>query len=299
VTAADLRAGAKHQLRGHLSLAEFDRCVVPHRGLDSVVVAAPLKESLQAIVQSSKAQAILFGQWGFTKQHGTARGTSALFYGAPGTGKTLAAEAIGYDLGRPLKVVNCAQLISKWVGESAKNIDAVFKDARASDAIMVFDEAESLFGRRDQTGSGGAGNHDRQNVGVLLHLIETVPGVPIVITTHKQMVDPAFFRRFKHVLEFKMPTRAERRALWELLLPDEAPKGGKGKKKGVIDYASLARHALSGGAIKSAVFRAATKAAIRRDEATRVITQADLEASAQEELEKNEAADAAPSEMFM
>ena len=79
----------------------------------------------------SKAQAVLFGQWGFQQQHGKAQGIAALFHGVPGTGKTLAAEAVGFDIGRPLMVVNCAQLIDKYVGESAKNIEKVFEEAKA------------------------------------------------------------------------------------------------------------------------------------------------------------------------
>ena len=90
-------------------------------------------------------------------------------------------------------MVNCATLISKWVGESAKNITSVFADGKDVDAVLVFDEAEGLFGSRD--GEGGTATHDKQNVGVLLHLIETYPGVSVVITNHRDQIDAAFFRR--------------------------------------------------------------------------------------------------------
>ena len=91
-------------------------------------------------------RAVLFGQWGFAKRNH--QGLTILLHGAPGTGKTLVAEAIGYEVGKPLKVVNCGELLSKWVGESTKNIDAIFQEARHQDAILVFDEAEGLFGER-------------------------------------------------------------------------------------------------------------------------------------------------------
>ena len=126
-------------------MSNFDRGVIPTVGLESVVLPPTIKEKLKQMVNYSKAQAVLFGQWGFEKQHGKANGISALFHGPPGTGKTMAAEAIGYDIGRPLMVVNCAQLIDKYVGESAKNIEKVFDEAKGQDAVLVFDEAEGLF----------------------------------------------------------------------------------------------------------------------------------------------------------
>ena len=96
------------------------------------------------------------------------QGVALLLHGTSGTGKTLAAEALGYDLGCPLKVVNSSALISKWVGESAKNIEAVFDDAAAAGALLVFDEAEGLFAQRTSDG-GSTSRHDSMNVGILLH----------------------------------------------------------------------------------------------------------------------------------
>jgi SpoVK/Ycf46/Vps4 family AAA+-type ATPase len=277
----DLKQGAAHQLRGRLGMIDFDRRVVPTRGLEDVVLPDNLKSSLTEIVEYGKAQAILFGQWGFQKQHGTSKGIAALFHGPPGTGKTMAAEAIGYDLGKPLKVVNCAQLISKWVGESQKNIEAVFDEARQVDAVVVFDEAEGLFGSRADTGGDGAGRHDSMNVGILLHHIETFPGVVVVITNMRERIDPAFFRRFKFVMEFPVPDAEHRKKLWRLLLPTEAPLAAD------VDLDVLAnRYVIAGGNIKSVVFRAASRAALRKDAASRVITMADLTSACDEEMQK-------------
>jgi len=263
-------------------MIDFDRRVVPTRGLDDVVLPDNLKQSLTEIVEYGKAQAILFGQWGFQKQHGTSKGIAALFHGVPGTGKTMAAEAIGYDLGKPLKVVNCAQLLSKWVGESQKNIDAVFDEARQVDAVLVFDEAESLFGSRGEMGGDGAGRHDAMNVGILLHHIETFSGVVVVITNMRERIDQAFFRRFKFVMEFPMPDVEHRKQLWRLLLPTEAPLAED------VDLDALAsRYTMAGGNIKSAVFRAASRAALRRDVAARKVTMADLVSACDEEIAKD------------
>ena len=93
-------------------------------------------------------RSVLFGQWGFSATE--QQGLTCLFHGFPGTGKSLAAEAVGYEVGKPLKVVNCGELLSKWVGESTKNIDSIFQEARSTDAILVFDEAEGLFGQRTE-----------------------------------------------------------------------------------------------------------------------------------------------------
>ena len=117
VSMEDLHAGASHQLRGRLAMSNFDRGIVPQHGLEEVVLPTDIKERLKQIVNYSKAQAVLFGQWGFQQQHGRAQGISALFHGLPGTGKTMAAEAIGFDVGRPLMVVNCGERASVGEGE--------------------------------------------------------------------------------------------------------------------------------------------------------------------------------------
>eukprot|EP00736_Rhodelphis_marinus_P011452 Rmarinus@m.20401 len=275
----DLRKGASHQLRGRLSSVDFDRRIVPTRGLDDVIVEDSNKKHLQEIVNYSKATSILFGQWGFQQQHGTYKGLAVLFYGAPGTGKTMAAEAIGFDVGRPLKVVNCAELLSKWVGESQKNIDAVFQEARAMNAVLVFDECEGLFGHR--SADADSSRHDNVNVGILLHHISTFPGIVVLITNLREGLDQAFFRRFKFIVEFKIPKAKLRKQLWKLLLPAEAPKSSD------IDFDRLANvFELAGGNIKNVVFRAATRACLRKEEKERKITMADLESAAQEEVEK-------------
>jgi len=282
ITQADLHSGSSHQLRGRLAMSNFDRGVVPQQGLESVILPIELKDRLKQIVNYSKAQAVLFGQWGFQKQHGRAQGISALFHGPPGTGKTMAAEAIGFDVGRPLLVVNCAQLIDKYVGESAKNIEAVFTEAKSQDAVLVFDEAEGLFAERSNDG-GSTNRHDNLNVGVLLHHMETFGGVVVAITNRYMQVDTAFHRRFKFILEFSTPDAATRAKLWRQLVPKEAPL------EDGVDFDALGeRFELSGGSIKSAVFRAAVEASLEPVVAKRMITMAALHASGREEVDKDE-----------
>ena len=125
----------------------------------------------------------------------------------------MAAEAVGFDVGRPLMVVNCAQLIDKYVGESAKNIEKVFEEAKAQEAVLVFDESEGLFATRTSDG-GSTSRHDSMNVGILLHHMEEFSGIVIAITNRYEQVDTAFHRRFKFILEFPMPDAAARARLW-------------------------------------------------------------------------------------
>jgi SpoVK/Ycf46/Vps4 family AAA+-type ATPase len=281
LTMDDLHAGASHQLRGRLAMSNFDRGIVPQHGLESVILPSDIKEKLKQIVNYSKAQAVLFGQWGFQQQHGRAQGISALFHGLPGTGKTMAAEAIGFDVGRPLMIVNCAQLMDKYVGESAKNIEKVFVEAKGQDAVLVFDEAEGLLASRSSDG-GSTSRHDNLNVGILLHHMEEFSGIVVAITNRYEQVDTAFHRRFKFIMEFPVPESAVRAKLWRSLIPPAAPLDKK------VDFEELgARFELTGGHIKSAVFRAAVEASLQAEGETRMITMERLVQAAQEEVDKD------------
>jgi len=281
VTMADLHAGASHQLRGRLAMSNFDRGIVPQHGLEEVVLPEGIKEKLRHMVNYSKAQAVLFGQWGFQQQHGRAQGITALFHGDPGTGKTMAAEAIGFDVVRPLMIVNCAQLMDKYVGESAKNIEKVFVEAKGQDAVLVFDEAEGLFGQRTSDG-GSTARHDSMNTGVLLHHMEEFSGIAIAITNRYAQVDTAFHRRFKFILEFATPDAGMRSKLWRMHIPEAAPLAPD------VDFNELGqRFELSGGHIKSAVFRAAVEASLHTDPDKRRITMAALLEAAQAEIDKD------------
>ena len=276
ISMADLEQAASEQVRNQLTSEEFDRRIVPTNGIDTMVLDASVKEALDSIVQYSKAQSVLFGQWGFDKIHRSTSGISVLFHGVSGTGKTMAAETIGFDLGRPLLVVNVAELVSKWVGETGKNITQIFSTAKAKDAILVFDEAEGLFGSRKSNG-GSTSRHDNLNVGLLLQYIESFAGICVVITNMKESLDEAFFRRFRFVLEFKMPSVEEREKIWKVTLPEQCPIAND------VDFGELARrYELSGGGVKNSLLRAATMAALR-DGGKNILTMGDLKAACEAE----------------
>ena len=232
--------------------------------------------SLKEIIQYEKARAVLFGQWGFGKT--SARGLAVLMHGKPGTGKSHAAEAIGYEVGKPLKVVNCGELLSKWVGESTKNIDALFEESKSIDAILLFDDCDGLFGSRTSMGSS-TDRYANVDVGVLLYHIERFPGIIIMTTNVIENLDKAFYRRFRYMLHFDSPNQIERAKLWKTLIPNETPV------KGEIDFHSLSNLEMTGGSIKNSIFRAAAKAALR-PAPERMVTTDDLMKAATDELDK-------------
>jgi len=182
ITAADLEQGARLQLRSRLKLHDFDRRVVPTCGLE---------------------RNVLFSQWGFDqKRYG--QGIGSLFWGPPGTGKSLAAEAVAYETGKPMMVVNAAELVSRYVGDTGKNIETLFKTARTNGAVLVFEEAEGLFGTRTDV-ADATDRYANLDIGLLLYHLERFPGIVILTTNKQDTIDEAFFRRLQFNLEFPMP----------------------------------------------------------------------------------------------
>jgi hypothetical protein len=149
-------------------------------------------------------------------------GVTALFAGDPGTGKTLAAEVIAAEVGIDLMVVDLSRLVSKWIGETEKHLDAVFSEAEASSCVLFFDEADSIFGQRTQGGDSAAGATHWANlqVGYLLQRLERYEGLVILASNLRANLDAAFTRRFHHVVHFPRPGEEERLRLWELALAD-------------------------------------------------------------------------------
>jgi len=276
ISMADLEHGSRLQMRSYLGMGDFDRRVVPKFGIESLVLAPNIQTSLQEVIHFEKARNVLFGQWGFEDVMSYGVGNGVLFHGAPGTGKTMAAEAIGYEIGRPLLVVNMAELLSKYVGESAKNIEGVFSQARNHNCILVFDEAEGLFAERTNGGSA-TDRYANIDVNLLLHHMERFPGMVILTTNLIDNIDEAIFRRLKFILEFKKPDRSLRHQIWQQLIPGKAPVADD------IDFTALAKqYEFTGGNIKNCIFKAAARAALRPAE-ERQIQMIDLLTAAGEE----------------
>lgn len=257
ITMEDLERGASMQLQGHLGRAKLEKSIIPSQGLERIILPKNTKDALHDIVKFEKAKPILQSEWGFSEVASYGFGNGVLFYGPPGTGKTMAAEAIGYEVGCPIMVVNVAELQSKYVGETAKNIDAVFKEAKNNNCILVFDDAEGLFGERT-AGNTSTDKYANMDSSILLEHIERFAGMVILTTNLVNIMDSAFKDRLKHKVEFKMPDAKMREKIWKNLIPAKAPISED------VDFNILAKKfEFSGRTIKNCVFKAAAKAAVR------------------------------------
>ena len=251
--------------------------VEPRFSRDDVVLAAGTRQSIDDAILEIRNKHLLFHRWGLEKVVRKKKGLSLLFAGPPGTGKTMTAEAIAKDVRKPLMIVNYAQLENMWVGETEKNIEAVFKAAREKDAILFFDEADAVFHRRGFTSAPWT----NRDVNVLLHHLEEHEGIVILATNMARVLDRALDRRIDIAVEFDMPDPEMRRRIYEMTVPKEAPVQKD------VDFAALARkYPLSGGSILNVV-RQAMRNALRRGKRHR-ITMEDFERAAQSEIQKSE-----------
>lgn len=224
-------------------------------GWEDVVLKEDILVQLMEIITYSRYQKQVFEEWGFGAKLPYGRSNSSLFTGPPGTGKTMVAGIIAREIGMELYRIDVSQIVSKYVGETEKNIAKIFDEASRSHAVLLFDEADSLFGKRTQVQS----SHDRYaniEVNYLLQRIEAYDGVAIMTTNFAENIDEAFARRIKFRVEFPFPSPAERERLWQLTLP------AKAHVQPGINWTYLGEaFELSGGSIKNAVLRAAFRAA--------------------------------------
>ncbi len=251
--------------------------VQPRFALDDVVMAPKTKEAIEDALVELRHKGLIFQRWGMRKVLRKNKGISLLFAGPPGTGKTMTAEAIARALKKPLMIVNYAQLENMWVGETEKNIEAVFEEAERRDAVLFFDEADAVFHRRGMT----IAPWTNRDVNVLLNQVENSPGVCILATNLARVMDRALDRRIDIAVEFEMPSLEMRKAIWRKLVPKEAPLGDD------VDLDALAKkYALSGGAILNVV-RQAMRNALKRGKRHR-ITMADFVGAAEREMRKSD-----------
>ena len=243
---------------------------------DDLVAPPVVTAQLRAIASELQHRPRVHGDWGFAAHNGRGLGTAALFAGESGTGKTYAAEAIASAAGLDLYRIDLASVVSKYIGETEKNLSRLFEAAETSGAILLFDEADALFGKRSEVRD----SHDRFaniEIAYLLQRIETYRGLVILTTNMKSALDRAFLRRIRYVVQFPYPDAAARETLWRMQFPADAPLGE-------VDFAGLARLQLTGGNIRAIALNAAFLAAAEGER----IGQAVLIAAAQAELAKLE-----------
>jgi SpoVK/Ycf46/Vps4 family AAA+-type ATPase len=231
--------------------------VTPAHTLADVVLPPQTRRTLEQALAQVQNHKLIFQGWGLGERHSKGRGLTFNFAGPPGTGKTICAEAVAHALGMKLMVVDYAEAESMWVGETPKNIAAIFRAAAEEEAVLFFDEADAIATRRS---IGASSRYDREmnlTVNVLLRELEAFNGIVIFATNLAANFDPAFERRIRTHVLFEMPGVEERARIWELQLhPTKTPLAPG------VDFHRLAeRFVVSGGDIKNAVLKAASAAA--------------------------------------
>jgi hypothetical protein len=225
-----------------------------HRWADLVLPQAQL-EQLTAICSQAKHSSIVYGNWRFDRKLSVGRGLNALFSGQPGTGKTMAAEVLAADLGVEILKIDLSQIVSKYIGETEKNLRQLFDQATHANAILFFDEADALLGKRSAVKDA----HDRYantETAYLLQKMEEYPGITILATNLRQNMDEAFTRRMRFIVDFPFPEETDRLRIWQSVWPTEVPLAQD------VDFPALARQfRLSGGSIRNIALSAAFLAA--------------------------------------
>lgn len=194
------------------------RCIEPVYGWDDIVIGEESRVLLESITQHVLQEGRVMEEWGFAARMAYGRGIAALFSGPSGTGKTMAAQIVANDVGVDLLQVDLSKTVSKYIGETEKNLDRVFEAAECRGSVLLFDEADAIFGRRTEVKDA----HDRHanvEVAYLLQRLETFRGLTILTTNLKQNIDHAFVRRLRFVIDFTLPNAAERRAIWSRAFP--------------------------------------------------------------------------------
>jgi ATPase family associated with various cellular activities (AAA) len=222
-------------------------------GWADLVLPEPALHTLRLMAAQLQHRHTVHTTWGFAERTSRGLGLSALFFGDSGVGKTLACEVLAHELALDLYRIDLSAVVSKYIGETEKNLRAVFDGAEDTGAILLFDEADALFGKRSEVKD----SHDRYaniEVGYLLQRMEAYRGLAVLTTNQRRALDPAFLRRLRFVVNFPFPDQAQRERIWRCSLPPALPRGD-------IDFAKLARLPLAGGAIRNIVLNAAFFAA--------------------------------------
>ncbi|HWU90490.1 MAG TPA: ATP-binding protein, partial [Kofleriaceae bacterium] len=254
--AAALEAAVGRRLS--LRLGTFGTVVHRKARFAEMVLPDDVIDTLRDMIAMVRERAQILERWGYQRHLGISRGVSALFSGEPGTGKTMAASVVASELGLELVRIDLSAVVSKYVGETEKNLGKIFDEAQDAHAMLLFDEADSLFGKRTELKTA----QDRfanLEVNYILQRMESFDGVSVLTTNAESAIDPALQRRLNFRIRFPEPEQGEREQLWRRLLP---PQAGLHDDAHRIDFHALAeRFDMTGGYIKNAVVRAAVIAA--------------------------------------
>lgn len=240
-----------------IGMDELGRRIEPQAGWDDLVLHERQTSVLREIVAHVRQRATVHQEWGFGATLRRGLGVTAMFAGGSGTGKTLAAEVMAKELGLDLFVIDLSQVVSKYIGETEKNLRRVFDAAERGGALLLFDEADALFGKRSEVKD----SHDRYanlEVSYLLMRMEAYRGLAVLTTNMKNALDTAFLRRIRFVVDFPFPAEDERAEIWRRVLPPQAPVKD-------IDPSLLAQLTVAGGSIRNIALSGAFLAAEEGD----------------------------------
>src|SRR5450830_403382 len=273
-----LSAAARLQTR-HV-FAGLAQLIEPRRSWNDLILPDDALAQVHEIASRFQHQDRVLNEWGFAGKLGYGTGTTVLFAGPSGTGKTMAAEVLAHALGLDLYRIDLAAVVSKYIGETEKNLDRLFNAADQANAVLFFDEADALFGKRTEVKD----SHDRYanlEISYLLQKMEQYQGIAILASNLRQNLDDAFVRRLAFIVHFPFPDEAQRRRLWEVVWP------GKVRLAADIDTDELARDLnFSGGNIKNVALAAAFLAAAKDGEGEGVITRDHIYCAAEREFQK-------------
>jgi hypothetical protein len=243
--------------RAHSSprLSGLARKIVPRYTWSDIILPGDQLTILREIVATVRGRPLVLDEWGVGQKLASSAGVTVLFAGPPGTGKTMAAEIIAAELGLDLYKIDLSTIVSKYIGETEKNLEKIFNEAQSSNAILLFDEADAIFGKRSEVKDA----HDRYaniEISYLLQRMEAYDGVTILATNLRANLDEAFTRRLQFAVDFPFPEEADRLRIWQTLFPPGVPRDAE------LDFGLLARRfKLAGGNIRNVIVSAAFLAA--------------------------------------
>jgi len=246
---AAARAQSNHGLRQRAqkisTVQDWTDLVLPQRTM----------QQLQDVCAAEKYRSVIYSEWGFERRLMHGRGLNALFSGPSGTGKTMSAAIVARELGLDLYKIDLSSVISKYIGETEKHLSQIFRQAQSSNAILFFDEADALFGKRAEV-NDPRDRYANMEVSYLLQKMEEYEGIVILATNFRKNMDDAFTRRIQYIVEFPFPEASYRERIWRNLVPATAPVDAD------VDFAFLGRQfEIAGGNIRNAVLAAAFLAA--------------------------------------
>lgn len=248
----DIYQGCKAQ--SNQKLSSMAKKIEPRYMWEEIILPDDVKEQLKEISSHIKYREIVYSDWGFNRKLSLGKGLNIFFSGTSGTGKTMAAEIIAKEIGLDLYKIDISSLVSKYIGETEKNLNKIFNEAQTSNAILFFDEADALFGKRSDVKD----SHDRYaniEVNYLLQKMEEHEGIVILASNYKKNIDDAFLRRLHFAIEFPFPNETLREQIWKSIFPKETPVCDD------IDFGFLANFKITGGNIKNIVLAATFLAA--------------------------------------